>query len=238
MGHIVTASGIKDPQRLDWCSPLWMTDGAHQAFKERQGRSGITLDPCANRGSLARVRAEKAYMLPETDGLKESWACDSDVPEGIWVNPPFGRYWIHPTTKHVITAHALKLAVADLEKIGLTKEAAKSKILEGYETKSIANWTAHLAIASKINADGILICPAATGTSWWHGDIEESAAAFILLRGRPKFELVDPDTGEVVSKGDAAPMDCALICFSQDEEFVEIFKNVFRKRGAFHKMRY
>jgi hypothetical protein len=43
----------------------------------------IALDPCSNEHSL--VGAEKEYLLPDHDGLVESW----DFPT-IYVNPPYG----------------------------------------------------------------------------------------------------------------------------------------------------
>jgi hypothetical protein len=43
----------------------------------------IELDPCSNQYSL--VHAEKEYLLPDQDGLKESWHYAT-----IYVNPPYG----------------------------------------------------------------------------------------------------------------------------------------------------
>jgi len=43
----------------------------------------IDLDPCSNEYSV--VQARKEYLLPEQDGLKESWDF-----EKIFVNPPYG----------------------------------------------------------------------------------------------------------------------------------------------------
>lgn len=44
----------------------------------------IHLDPCSNMFSV--VKAEVEYLLPESDGLVETW----DYPT-IYVNPPYGR---------------------------------------------------------------------------------------------------------------------------------------------------
>jgi len=51
----------------------------------------ISLDPCSNVCSV--VNAETNFILPEHDGLKESW----DYPS-IYVNPPYGYDKINGTS--------------------------------------------------------------------------------------------------------------------------------------------
>jgi hypothetical protein len=51
----------------------------------------ISLDPCSNEYSI--VNAEVEYILPQNDGLKESWNFKT-----IYVNPPYGSDKIRKTT--------------------------------------------------------------------------------------------------------------------------------------------
>ena len=62
----------------DWGTPLHYVDAVNRVFKRR-----ISLDPCSN--SYSVVNAEKEYMLPENDGLREAWNFPT-----IYVNPPYG----------------------------------------------------------------------------------------------------------------------------------------------------
>lgn len=62
----------------DWCTPPSILDSVREVFD-----GSISLDPCSNENSL--VRADKEYLLPDHDGLVESW----DYPT-IYVNPPYG----------------------------------------------------------------------------------------------------------------------------------------------------
>ena len=64
-------------------SQAWGTPKKYvKAVKKFFGGS-IALDPCSNEFSF--VHAQTEYMLPENDGLSESW----DFPT-IYVNPPYG----------------------------------------------------------------------------------------------------------------------------------------------------
>lgn len=63
----------------DWCTPPSVVSSVRRVFG-----GSIALDPCSNEHSL--VKADKEYLLPDHDGLVESW----DYPT-IYVNPPMGR---------------------------------------------------------------------------------------------------------------------------------------------------
>lgn len=73
-------------QSQDWGTPPKYV----KAVKEFFGGS-IDLDPCSNFYSI--VKAETEYMLPNKDGLRESW----DFPT-IYVNPPYGIDKEHGTS--------------------------------------------------------------------------------------------------------------------------------------------
>lgn len=62
----------------DWGTPPNILESVRAVFG-----GSITLDPCSNDHSL--VHADKEYLLPDHDGLVESW----DYPT-IFVNPPYG----------------------------------------------------------------------------------------------------------------------------------------------------
>jgi len=61
-----------------WCTPPAIVESVRRVFG-----GTIHLDPCSNEHSL--VGAAVNYLLPEHDGLVESW----DYPT-IYVNPPYG----------------------------------------------------------------------------------------------------------------------------------------------------
>jgi len=76
----MTAGRNSISKKKDWCTPPKYVDAVKDVFN-----GSISLDPCSNKYSL--VDAETEYMLPEKDGLKESW----DFPT-IYINPPYGRF--------------------------------------------------------------------------------------------------------------------------------------------------
>lgn len=62
----------------DWCTPPSILTSVRMVFG-----GAIALDPCSNEHSL--VAADKEYLLPDHDGLVESWEYET-----IFVNPPYG----------------------------------------------------------------------------------------------------------------------------------------------------
>lgn len=76
MGEMTAGRTVVGASR-DWCTPPRYVS----AVREVLGR--IDLDPCSNECSVVNARVE--YMLPEHDGLAESW----DYPT-IYCNPPYG----------------------------------------------------------------------------------------------------------------------------------------------------
>ncbi len=62
----------------NWGTPVKYVNAVGKFFGGR-----IDLDPCSNEYSI--VLAEKEYLLPETDGLHESWRFPT-----IYVIPPYG----------------------------------------------------------------------------------------------------------------------------------------------------
>ena len=62
----------------DWSTPRSYVEAVKRVFG-----GSIRLDPCSNPYSL--VEADVEYLLPDMDGLSESWNYET-----IYVNPPYG----------------------------------------------------------------------------------------------------------------------------------------------------
>ena len=62
----------------EWCTPAKYVNAVKRFFN-----GTIDLDPCSNPHSI--VHADREFLLPETDGLKEEWNYKK-----IYVNPPYG----------------------------------------------------------------------------------------------------------------------------------------------------
>src|ERR1700683_4210330 len=74
----MTAGRTVSSQSQNWCTPPKYI-AAGQVFFAGQ----VDLDPCSNEHSIVKARVE--YILPEHNGLRESWAFPT-----IYVNPPYG----------------------------------------------------------------------------------------------------------------------------------------------------
>jgi len=76
----MTAGRNTISKNKDWCTPPKYVDAVKKVFNGK-----ILLDPCSNKYSL--VHADVEYMLPDKDGLKESWNYPT-----VYLNPPYGRF--------------------------------------------------------------------------------------------------------------------------------------------------
>lgn len=74
----MTAGRTVNTQSRDWCTPRKYVEAVKRVFG-----GDIDLDPCSNAHSLVRAKTE--YVLPQHDGLRESWNF-----RRIYVNPPYG----------------------------------------------------------------------------------------------------------------------------------------------------
>ncbi len=74
----MTAGRRVNSQSQDWGTPLKYVLAVKEVFGGK-----IDLDPCSSKYSI--VDAEVEYLLPDNDGLKESWNYRT-----IYVNPPYG----------------------------------------------------------------------------------------------------------------------------------------------------
>lgn len=82
----MTAGRCINSKSKNWGTPKKYIDAVKKVFG-----GNIILDPCSNKYSI--VNAEIEYMLPDHDGLKESWRYGT-----IYVNPPYGRNNKNKTT--------------------------------------------------------------------------------------------------------------------------------------------
>jgi len=71
-------------RKINTSSQSWGTPKKYVDVVNKFFDGVIELDPCSNVYSI--VNAKKEYLLPENDGLKESWNYST-----IYVNPPYGR---------------------------------------------------------------------------------------------------------------------------------------------------
>ena len=69
-----------------WCTPEKYINAVKHMFNEN-----IDLDPCSNKYSIVNAKIE--YMLPNKNGLLESWNYKT-----IYVNPPYGADRTRGTT--------------------------------------------------------------------------------------------------------------------------------------------
>jgi hypothetical protein len=79
----MTAGRKINSESQDWGTPKKYVDLVTEFFGGQ-----IALDPCSNRYSIVHALTE--YMLPDHDGLKESWNFPT-----IYVPPPLwpGKGW-------------------------------------------------------------------------------------------------------------------------------------------------
>lgn len=87
----MTAGRNINSKSQDWGTPPKYIEAVKEVFN-----GIISLDPCSSEYSLVNAKIE--YLLPDNDGLKDSW----DFPT-IYVNPPYGlnkkngttiRHWL------------------------------------------------------------------------------------------------------------------------------------------------
>ena len=172
-GHINTSANV------EWCTPEHILEKVRNFFagKRSMQTNPIALDPCSNEHSL--VKAEVEFRLPEKNGLVETW-----VGETVYVNPPYGKTYMHKTTFKVLSAKEYKELPEDQRK--------------GYKSTSIAKWVDR---CSKHDGEVIALIPAAVDTKHWQDNIFKTASAVCFIRGRIKFEGAEQ----------GAPMACALV---------------------------
>jgi hypothetical protein len=87
VGDILMSAGRKvNTLSQHWCTPQKYVEAVKKMFN-----NNIELDPCSNKYSIVNANVE--YMLPENDGLSETWNFRT-----IYVNPPYGADRIRGTT--------------------------------------------------------------------------------------------------------------------------------------------
>jgi hypothetical protein len=110
----VTAGRTYVSATKDWCTPPALVAAVRQVFG-----GSIALDPCSN--EFSTVGADKEYLLPDHDGLVESW----DHPS-IYVNPPYGKDLARRTKMADWFARMATAAAAGSEVIALVPVATNT----------------------------------------------------------------------------------------------------------------
>lgn len=234
------AGHIADSASIDWCSPLWITDGAKEVLGE------IDVDPCGNKASEKRVKANLTLMLPEHDGLKTNWRDfrismpdndDSRQFRTFYCNSPFGTYYIHKETKQILLPKQLKNVLeamcVDADTPTAEEKRRMKELKAKYETQTIADWVEKCATEAQAGMEGIQLGPLNADTTAWQDFIEETAAAILYIRGRVYFEQIDLETLQLLKTG-PAPMACALTYWGSTPD---LFAKVFAEHGHTHILR-
>lgn len=189
-GHIASSSSV------NWNTPDKVLKAVRALFKT------IDLDPCSNANSI--VNASNEFRLPSNDGLADSWA-RSGV-KTVFVNPPFGSYYMHYRTKQVLLPTAMK----DMVDEGFVDK-------KDYLHISLKDWVAKAEAEHRKGLEIIMLLPSAVGTKAWQKHIFETADAVCFVQGRLTF--IGAKTG--------APMDCACVYWGErTEEFAEAFSDL------------
>jgi hypothetical protein len=199
-GHIATAGSIHH--------------GTPEHFIERARKLNngiIDLDPCSNATSI--VHATTEFVLPAHNGLKDSWHICPGRTFG-WINPPFGRYYMHITGNHALSkkeydtlVEATPAEASNYEPHTLSEWVAKANG-EFWAFKDSPSWT-----------ESVMILPASVDTGIWHDIIFTQAVAWIALKGRVKY----------LGTTQSAPNASALVYWGKDpQEFANIFGDLGR----------
>ncbi|CAB4127425.1 hypothetical protein UFOVP75_190 [uncultured Caudovirales phage] len=208
------AGHIADSKSISWCSPLWVTDAAKAVF----GGGGIDLDPCANAGSIRRTGAYYNYTLPDNDGLVDSWeAVDGVAIQSIYVNPPFGSYYMNLLTKHIVMGKEYRQMVEE------------GHDMKAYKKLGIEDWRKRCAEVAAKGIEIIHLGPANVETIPFQDYIEGTAQAIAYPRGRLYYEEVDSD-GAILQTG-PAPMASAIVYWGENPQ---TFKDAYLPFGSVH----
>lgn len=187
----------------------------------------IALDPCSNSESV--VAAEAEFLLPEHDGLEEEWSAESN-----YVNPPFGRSYMHQACKTICFTRRTKKR----SKTGRMKEVTEficpgcERVLDRENVKgsSIADWVRKmLGTHRQLGAEVIGLIPAAVGTAHFQEFVWKNADAVCFPEGRLSFEG-KPAEGK---KAEVAPMD---VCLPYWGRLPDRFERVFSALGHVERL--
>lgn len=161
------AGHIPDSADVDWCTPDPIIEGVHYAFG-----GPPALDPCSNPWS--HVKAGVEYMLPEHDGLQDSWDFES-----IFVNPPFGKGYVHKVIREFMMPKAFRIAVEE-----------KRVNPNDWNLYTIERWAERCEKAARDHASNVIgLVPAYVDTATWQKHIWPVATHVFFPKGRLKFRL-------------------------------------------------
>jgi hypothetical protein len=201
-GHIPQAANVHHN------TPDWIVAAVKEVMVT------ISLDPCSNDNSI--VNAENQFKLPEINGLKADWAPYNN----IYINPPFGKCYIHSTQGVALSAKEYK-ELDDLEKVNYNASSIKDWIDKGSKTIR-THWDRNPISRNQI----IYLLPAAVGTKHWQQIIFKDRALELVkvcfIEGRIRF----------MGAAGPAPMDCAIVQFTCNPNNQIRFEQVFKQYGT------
>lgn len=192
-GHIGSAGSV------EWCTPKTIIDAVKEAFGGEIG-----LDPCSNSESIVGAKVE--YILPEHDGLTDPWDAGT-----IYVNPPFGKSYMHKVTREIMGAKEFQAF----------KKSDPAPDLSVWKQSSIVDWVNRCVDARKNLASVIALLPAAVDTKYWQETVLRNASSVCFVKGRIRFN------GAAAS----APMACAIVGWMPMAEDNLRFIHAFLKVG-------
>lgn len=205
-GHISTSGSN------DWNTPEYLLELVREFFQ-----GDIHLDPCSNSGST--VGAAHSFTFPDQDGLLEPWRVPGVDSANVFVNPPYGPYYVFQ--QEIYSPKEMKEYLKNVEdSLGAPTARTLRKQFKRYDMKDWAKKMSYAASHDK--AVVVALIPCKPGTKPWQDTIFRDADCVCFIRGRPVF------AGATAG----APTDCVFVLFDGTCElsFEARFRNVFGKK--------
>jgi len=205
------AGHISDLGSNDWNTPEYLLEYVRQFFG-----GTIGLDPCSNASST--VGAVTNFTFPEEDGLTQPWRSGGVRGTNVFVNPPYGPYYVKDS--EILSAKEMKEKIKELEE-GYGAAAA-AVLKKQYKRFTMKDWTQ--AMVNAVENDGavvVALIPCKPGTAPWQQHVFPHSNAICYIRGRPVFAGAKA----------GAPIDCCFVLFSPSFNSVPRFLEVFEKVG-------
>lgn len=142
-------------------------------YKRLDAVFGFTLDVCAE-----PVTAKCAnYYTEEDNALIQNWGDNV-----CWMNPPYGNpeFPCKPNCKK--------------------KRCAERGYHSDQYIPGIETWVEKAWLSSINGATVVGLLPSSWSTQWWHKFVMQ-AQTLIIVEGRLRFEVPDPETGELMPIG-------------------------------------
>ena len=204
-----------------WCTPEKYINAIKQMFNEN-----IDLDPCSNKYSIVNAKTE--YMLPNKNGLLESWNYKT-----IYVNPPYGADRTRGTTiKNWLQKCSEAHKMYGSEVLALIPVATNTTHWKYYifgEASSIC-FLYDTRLKFIINGDDDNDEPRPEGTGYrrspdeLHSGFNTTLSKVLPDSERPKGRGINP-----LGTNKGAPMACCMVYWGNN---ISKFQSIFLQYGA------